>query len=69
MKNVYLKNETMNSKDTDKNSFLNTIYRLLKEVLDNMSGSKDIFRDYGFCMHNIQNESQKTEINYDDLNY
>ena len=59
--------ETMNSKEgKGKNSFLNTVYRILKEVLDNMSGSKDIFRDYGFCMHNIQNESQKTETNYDD---
>ena len=59
--------EKMNSKeDRRKNSFLNTVYRILKEVLDNMSGSKDIFRDYGFCMHNIQNESQKIETNYDD---
>ena len=49
-----------------KNSFLNTIYRILKEVLDNMAAGKLSFRDYDYCMANVQNISQKIETNYDD---
>ena len=57
----------MNSKeDSGKNSFLNTVYRILKEVLDNMAAGKASFRDYDYCMTNIQNVSQKTDSNYDD---
>lgn len=57
----------MNSKeDSGKNSFLNTVYRILKEVLDNMAAGKASFRDYDYCMTNIQNVSQKSDSNYDD---
>ena len=57
----------MNSReDSGKNSFLNTVYRILKEVLDNMGAGKPSFRDYDYCMTNIQNVSQKTDSTYDD---
>ena len=55
-----------NRGDAGKNSFLNTIYRILKEVLDNMAAGKLSFRDYDYCMANVQNISQKIEANYDD---
>ena len=59
--------EIMNSReDIGKNSFLNTVYRILKEVLDNMGAGKAGFRDYGICMTNIQNVSQKNDMNYDE---
>ena len=59
--------EIMNSReDIGKNSFLNTVYRILKEVLDNMAAGKASFRDYDFCMTNIQNVSQKNDMNYDE---
>ena len=59
--------KNMNSReDSGKNSFLNTVYRILKEVLDNMGAGKASFRDYDYCMTNIQNVSQKTDSNYDD---
>jgi len=57
----------MNSReDTGKNSFLNTVYRILKEVLDDMAAGKASFRNYDYCMTNIQNVSQKTDSTYDD---
>ena len=59
--------ESMNAReDSWKNSFLNTIYRILKEVLDNMAASKASLRNYAYCMTNIQNVSHKSEINYDE---
>ena len=59
--------ESMNSReDTGRNSFLNTIYRILKEVLDKTGANKARCRDYSFCMKNIQNVSYKTDTNYDD---
>ena len=59
--------ERLNNRgDSGKNSFLNTIYRILKEVLDNMAEGKASFRDYDFCMMNIQHVSQKIETNYDE---
>ena len=59
--------ESMNSReDNSKNSFLNTVYRILKEVLDNTAAGKGSFIDYELCMKNIKNVSQKTDTNYDD---
>jgi hypothetical protein len=59
--------ESMNSReDNNKNSFLNTVYRILKEVLDNTAAGKGCIIDYELCMKNIKNVSQKTDTNYDD---
>ena len=59
--------ESMNTReDNGKNSFLNTVYRILKEVLDNTAAGKGSFIDYELCMKNIKNVSQKTDTNYDD---
>ena len=61
--------ESMNNsikEENEKNSFLNTIYRILKEVLDNTAANKATILDYDFCMKNIQNTSQKIDLNSDE---
>ena len=61
--------ESMNNsikEENEKNSFLNTIYRILKEVLDNTAVNKATIIDYDFCMKNIQNESHKIDQNNDE---
>ena len=61
--------ETMNNsikEESEKNSFLNTIYRILKEVLDNTAVNKATIIDYDFCMKNIQNASHKIDLNNDE---
>ena len=59
--------ESMNSKeDIGKNSFLNTVYRILKEVLDKPVSSKSICSNYDICMKNIQNVSYTIDNNYED---
>lgn len=57
--------KSLNNKDEsmkNKNSFLNTIYRILKEVLD----SKDKNSNYKICMKNIQMMGAKVDTNYDE---
>ena len=39
--------------ENGRNSFLNTIYRILKEVLDNTAANKARIIDYDYCMKNI----------------
>ena len=61
--------ETMNNtikEENSRNSFLNTIYRILKEVLDNTAANKARILDYDYCMKNIQNVSHKIDINNDE---
>ena len=58
--------------DTNKSSFLNTVYRILKEVIDkavndNSSNKISIYKNYDLCMKNIQNISKKNAFyNYDE---
>ena len=57
--------ESMNNnikEESGKNSFLNTIYRILKEALDNTSTDKP----YDLCMKNIQNVSHNIDLNNDE---
>ena len=59
--------DTMNSyEDNTKYTFLNTVYRILKEVLDNMGASKARLNNYDLCMKNIENVSEKADNNYND---
>ena len=59
--------DTMNSyEDNTKYTFLNTVYRILKEVLDNMGTSKAKYNNYDLCMKNIENVSEKADSNYND---
>ena len=61
--------QTMNNNIKEENghkSFLNTIYRILKEVLDNTAANKARILDYDYCMKNIQNVSNETDINNDE---
>ena len=51
--------------ETGGKSFLNTIYRILKEVLDNTS-SKEARINYDYCMKNIQNVSHENDLNNDE---
>ena len=60
--------EAMNKsikEETGGKSFLNTIYRILKEVLDNTS-SKEARINYDYCMKNIQNVSHENDLNNDE---
>ena len=61
--------ESMNNtikEESGKNSFLNTIYRILKEVLDNTAANKARIIDYDYCMKNIQNVSHNIDLNNDE---
>ena len=54
--------------DSNKSSFLNTVYRILKEVIDkadtDLSSKKNsTFKNYDLCMKNIQNISKKNAFN------
>ena len=57
--------------DTNKSSFLNTVYRILKEVIDKAAGDNSVnkistYKNYDLCMKNIQNISKKNAFsNYD----
>ena len=52
--------------ENGRNSFLNTIYRILKEVLDNTAANKARIIDYDYCMKNIQNVIHKIDLNNDE---
>ena len=58
--------------DIDISSFLNTVYRILKEVIDKAAGDNspnktNTYKNYDLCMKNIQNISKKnTFCNYDE---
>lgn len=48
--------------DSDKSSFLNIVYRILKEVIDKADPGQNklsIYKNYDLCMKNIQNISKK----------
>ena len=57
--------------DIDKSAFLNTVYRILKEVIDKAAGDNspnktNTYKNYDLCMKNIQNISKKNAFcNYD----
>ena len=63
---------TLFEEDTNKSSFLNTVYRILKEVMDKSSNDKSpnkiyTCKNYDVCMKNIQNISKKNAFyNYDE---
>ena len=53
--------------DTNKSSFLNTVYRILKEVIDkasidNSPNKNSTYKNYDLCMKNIQNISIKNNF-------
>ena len=58
--------------DSSKSSFLNTVYRILKEVIDkaavdNSQNKISTYKNYDLCMKNIQNISKKNAFyNYDE---
>ena len=58
--------------DVDKSSFLNTVYRILKEVIDkavgdNSPNKNNTYKNYDLCMKNIQNISKKNAFfNYEE---
>ena len=58
--------------DKDKSSFLNTVYRILKEVIDKAVGDNspnkiNTYKNYDLCMKNIQNISKKNAFfNYEE---
>ena len=58
--------------DSNKSSFLNTVYRILKEVIDkaavdNSPNKISTYKNYDLCMKNIQNISKKNAFyNYDE---
>jgi hypothetical protein len=58
--------------DSNKSSFLNTVYRILKEVIDKAAGDNSpnkisTYKNYDLCMKNIQNISKKNAFfNYDE---
>ena len=58
--------------DIDISSFLNTVYRILKEVIDKAAGDNSpnkvsTYKNYDLCMKNIQNISKKNAFcNYDE---
>ena len=58
--------------DIDISSFLNTVYRILKEVIDKAGGDNSpnktsTYKNYDLCMKNIQNISKKNAFcNYDE---
>ena len=63
--------ESMNKsikEENGRNSFMNTIYRILKEVLDNTATNKAriVDYDYDFFMKNIQNVSHNNDFNNDE---
>ena len=52
--------------DSDKSSFLNIVYRILKEVIDKADPGQNkvsIYKNYDLCMKNIQNISKKNSFN------
>ena len=54
--------------ENGRNYFMNTIYRILKEVLDNTATNKAriVNYDYDFFMKNIQNVSHNNDFNNDE---